>query len=93
MSKESVISDADVPQDVLDAIADGRRVVAIKLLRDATGLGLANAKVVVDRLALTHGPKIGSQVAVRDRLGQIRSVLLLALLAGAVAAWRILYAT
>ena len=51
MSSEIVITDEELPSEVLAAIADGRKVVAIKLLREATGLGLANAKVLVDRAA------------------------------------------
>ena len=36
------------------AITQGRKIEAIKLLREATGLGLANAKVLVDRAARRH---------------------------------------
>jgi hypothetical protein len=49
MSSEIVISDNELPPGVVEAIAQGRKIEAIKLLREATGLGLANAKVLVDR--------------------------------------------
>ena len=54
MKSEIVVADQDMPAEVLQAIAEGRKVVAIKLLREATGLGLANAKVLVDRAAARH---------------------------------------
>jgi hypothetical protein len=40
-----------MPQDVLRAVEQGRKIEAIKILREETGLGLANAKVLVDRAA------------------------------------------
>ena len=57
MHKELVLNDNQLPSDVLRAIEAGRKVEAIKMLREATGLGLANAKVLVDRASRTHGPK------------------------------------
>ncbi len=54
MKTETIIADRDLPADVAAAIAEGRKIVAIKLLREATGLGLANAKVVVDRAAARY---------------------------------------
>ncbi|TDJ45789.1 MAG: hypothetical protein E2O52_06000 [Gammaproteobacteria bacterium] len=55
MQKEVVITDRQIPADVIRAIADGRKIEAIKMLREATGLGLANAKVLVDRASRVHG--------------------------------------
>jgi len=57
MQKELVLNDNQLPSDVLRAIEGGRKIEAIKMLREATGLGLANAKVLVDRASRTHGPK------------------------------------
>jgi hypothetical protein len=57
MQKELVLTDNQLPSNVLRAIEDGRKVEAIKMLQEATGLGLANAKVLVDRVSRTHGPK------------------------------------
>ena len=51
MSSEIVINDNELPPEVVMAISQGRKIEAIKLLREATGLGLANAKVLVDRAA------------------------------------------
>lgn len=57
MSSEVIVTDNELPPEVIDAVRKGRKVEAIQLLRDATGLGLANAKVLVDRAARTHGPR------------------------------------
>ena len=51
MQPEVIISDAELPAEVLRAIEKGRKIEAIKILRERTGLGLANAKVLVDRAA------------------------------------------
>jgi ribosomal protein L7/L12 len=57
MQTELVLTDKQLPTEVIRAIEDGRKVEAIKILQEATGLGLANAKVLVDRVWRTHGPK------------------------------------
>jgi hypothetical protein len=41
-----------LPPDVVNALRRGNKIEAIKLLRQATGLGLAEAKDVVDAYAL-----------------------------------------
>ncbi len=56
MKSEVIITDNQLPEDVIAAIQQGHKIEAIKRLREATGLGLANAKVLVDRAAQTHGP-------------------------------------
>ena len=56
MSSEAIITEEELPGEVLEAIREGRKIEAIKLLREKTGLGLANAKVLVDRAWRTHGP-------------------------------------
>lgn len=56
MKSEVIITESDLPQEVLQAVRDGRKIEAIKLLREATGLGLAHAKVLVDRAARQHAP-------------------------------------
>lgn len=57
MSKEKVITANDLPADVVAAIKSGQKIEAIKLLRLATGMGLANAKVLVEAGARLHGIK------------------------------------
>ncbi len=51
MKQEVIVSDAELPADVLRAIENGRKIEAIKILREGTGIGLANAKVLVERVA------------------------------------------
>ena len=41
---------AGIPQAVVQLAQDGKKVQAIKLYRELTGMGLAEAKAVVDRL-------------------------------------------
>jgi hypothetical protein len=52
MKSEVIVTEKELPREVVQAIKKGRKIVAIKLLREATGLGLANAKVLVDRASL-----------------------------------------
>jgi Ribosomal protein L7/L12 C-terminal domain len=44
-------NDLNVSDDVIAAVDAGHKIEAIKILREETGLGLAEAKDVVDRLA------------------------------------------
>ena len=56
MKSEVIVTQNQLPADVIQAIEKGRKIEAIKILREATGIGLANAKVLVDRAWLSHGP-------------------------------------
>ena len=55
MSKETVVTVNELPPKVVAAIKSGQKIEAIKLLRIETGLGLANAKVLVDAGVRLHG--------------------------------------
>jgi hypothetical protein len=59
------------------AVEQGRKIEAIKLLREATGLGLANAKVLIDKASRQHAPKIAHPRIVDDRrnLGRLLKTL------------------
>lgn len=83
MKSEAVITVNQLPTEVLDAIREGRKVEAIKVLREKTGLGLANAKVLVDQAWRDHGParpipSFADQPSGRGRLA-VSLILLLAL--------------
>ena len=54
---EVIVTDDELPAEVMRAVVDGRKIEAIKILQESTGLGLANAKVLVDRASRLHGPK------------------------------------
>lgn len=56
MKSEAAITPGQLPDEVLDAIRNGRKIEAIKLLRERNGLGLANAKVLVEQAWRDHGP-------------------------------------
>ena len=88
MEREIVITDRDVPANVIEAVAEGRKIVAIKLLREATGLGLANAKVIVDRLALEHQRKSPTNGAITESSNTGRVIALMALIIAGILGWR-----
>lgn len=69
MPAEVIVTDSELPSAVIRAIQDGRKIEAIKILREATGLGLANAKVLVDRASRVHGPKKPQHPAVTPNSG------------------------
>jgi hypothetical protein len=86
MGKETVITANDLPPDVVEAIKGGHKIEAIKLLRMATGLGLANAKVLVDAGARLHGVQSRHPAMVdasSSSNGLLKMALLLALAFGA----------
>ncbi len=49
-----------LPPDVLKALESGRTIDAIKRLRKATGLGLAEAKAVIDAHKRSQPPPVPS---------------------------------
>ena len=57
MTADTVVTTESLPENVIDAVRQGRKIEAIKLLREQTGMGLANAKVLVDGASREHGPK------------------------------------
>ena len=86
MGKETVITADDLPPEVVAAIKGGHKIEAIKLLRGATGLGLANAKVLVDAGARLHGIQSRHPAMIDNSSssnGLLKLVLLLLLAFGA----------
>jgi hypothetical protein len=82
---EVIVTQNQLPQDVIRAIEKGRKIEAIKLLRESTGIGLANAKVLVDRAWGTHGPQKTVPSAITDTSvspSVLKSVLLALILIG-----------
>ncbi|MDZ7643459.1 MAG: hypothetical protein U5K76_04040 [Woeseiaceae bacterium] len=82
--KEVVITENELPGEVVQAIKAGRKVVAIKLLTENTGIGMANAKVLVDRASAKLAPRPPRQTYMKDynpgRARLIGMVLALAVL-------------
>lgn len=66
MGSEVIITENDMPAEVLEAIKQGRKVVAINMLRESTGLGMANAKVLVDRVSSKVAPRPPRQTLMKD---------------------------
>ncbi|HWM28172.1 MAG TPA: ribosomal protein L7/L12, partial [Woeseiaceae bacterium] len=83
MKTKAIITDDDLPPAVIRAIQQGRKIEAIKLLRESTGLGLANAKVLVDKAARHHAPKKAAPPIVEEQssVGRLLTALLLVVLA------------
>ena len=80
MDSESPLTVNDLPSDVVDAIKDGKKIEAIKRLRLETGIGLANAKVLVDAAARKHGVQSVRPALMHvetDNSGLLKLVLLL----------------
>ena len=49
----------DIAPTILAALASGQKIEAIKLLRGATGLGLREARIIVEQLEADYG--VGDQ--------------------------------
>lgn len=88
MTRERIVTDKDVPAAVHEAIVAGQKILAIKLLREATGIGLANAKVIVDRLATQHARTQAKQTAVTEVSTTPRVLAVMVLVAAIAVAWR-----
>lgn len=52
------MSEQDLPPDVLEALHAGRKIEAIKLLRERRGLGLKEAKQTVERYSGAHPERL-----------------------------------
>lgn len=84
MKSEIIITEQELPTEVISAIKKGKKIEAIKILRETKGLGLANAKVLVDRAASRLSPKPYMSAVVEQDGGSkrlIKSMLLVMLLA------------
>lgn len=52
---------SEAPRKIADLIREGKKIEAIKLLRDTTGIGLKEAKEEVDRLSIEMSGQASSQ--------------------------------
>jgi hypothetical protein len=55
--------DGSLPPDVIDALRQGRMIEAIKLLRTGSGIGLKEAKDIIDAHIRRAAAPVGSQGA------------------------------
>ena len=84
MKPEIIITEQELPTEVIRAIKKGKKIEAIKILRETKGLGLANAKVLVDRAASRLAPKPYMSAVVEQDSGSkrlVKTMLLVMLLA------------
>lgn len=78
-------NDLNVSDDVIAAVDASHKIEAIKILREETGLGLAEAKDVVDRLARSRNGEPGETAAMPEEGGAgglIKMVVLIAVILG-----------
>ena len=80
------ISKSGLPSEVMQAIAAGRKIEAIKLLRESEGIGLREAKAAVDALA-RGGNKMTHRAAPSDDTGMGRLALVCVVLGAVVAGY------
>jgi ribosomal protein L7/L12 len=78
-------SDLEVSDDVISAVGAGHKIEAIKILREESGLGLAEAKDVIDRLARASKAESGETSDMPEEGGAgglIKMVVLIAIILG-----------
>ena len=76
----------DIPTEALVAIRSGRKIEAIRVLREQTGMGLAEAKSVVDRASRSTGPQMPRMAAGREDSGLLRLLAVVVVLSALAAA-------
>jgi hypothetical protein len=80
----------DLPTEVILAVQSGRKLDAIRILREHTGMGLTDAKLLVDRLSEEYGSELPALSASREDSGNLRLLATLVILGGAAAAFFLL---
>jgi ribosomal protein L7/L12 len=77
--------DIEISDEVIAAIDADRKIEAIKILRERTGIGLADAKHLVDRLARERQAQSSTVPAMTEEGGagvMIRMVAVIAVILG-----------
>ena len=86
---DNTAAEAALPLDVVDALRAGRKIEAIKRLRDHRNLGLKEAKQTVEAYAKAHPELIPDRPSGAE-FGLGRIVLLILILAAGYAAYQYL---
>lgn len=76
----------ELPTEAVLAAQSGRKLEAIRILRERTGMQLADAKVLVDRLSEEYGSELPPVSASREDPGTLRLLATLVILGGIAAA-------
>ncbi len=77
--------DVEISDDVIAAVDSDRKIEAIKVLREQTGLGLADAKHLVDRIARERAGQPGLAPAMAEEGGaggMIRMIVVIGVVLG-----------
>ena len=80
-------TESELPSDVIDAINAGRKIDAIKLLREHRNLGLTEAKHIVD-VYVQENAQLKTTRHSRAESSVTRVVLLVIVIAAAYGAYR-----
>ncbi len=80
----------EMPTEALVALRSGRKVEAIRIVHEQTGMGLAEAKSLVDRAAGDFAPETPQKAASSEDTGLLRLLAALVVLGGIAAAWLLL---
>jgi hypothetical protein len=76
----------ELPPNVVSALSQGRKIEAIKLLRESSGLGLKDAKETVEAYAESR-PEVGTRLAAANREGAGTFLRWVALAVAAALTW------
>jgi hypothetical protein len=76
----------ELPTEAMLAIRSGRKIEAIKIVREQTGLGLAEAKRVVDQAARAAEPQMPRLAHGKEDSGVLRLIAVMVILGAVVAA-------
>ena len=77
-------TDLKISDDVISAIDAGRKIEAIKILREENGLGLAEAKSVADQLAREREAIASAPPAPMQEVGGAGSMIKMVILIAAI---------
>lgn len=77
----------EIPTAALLAIQSGRKLEAIRILREQTGMGLAEARSFVDRASADVGPETPRLAAGKEDSGLLRLLVIVVVLGAIVAAF------
>ncbi len=59
----------ELSPDIYQLLASGRKIEAVKLIREETGLGLREAKELADALSGQHTPEVAPPPAMKEEGG------------------------
>lgn len=76
----------ELPTEALIALKSGRKLEAIKIVREQTGMGIGDAASLVERASQDLGPEMPRMAAGKEDSGLVRVLVILAVLGALVGA-------